>query len=299
MTIADNSNSCIFVSICGAPNAGKSTLVNNMVGGKISIVSPKVQTTRVSVRGVCMQGSAQIVLVDTPGIFTPKRSLEKMIVEEAWKGVGETDVTALVIDARKGICDDTKNIIKSLKESNNKKVILVLNKIDKINRDRLLPLTKEINDYADFDRTFMISAIKGNGIDDLKKYLADIAPKGPWMFPEDEMSDAPLRFMAAEITREKLFLILQQELPYSIAVETEKWEDCKDGSIKINQVIYVEKSNQKSIVLGKGGKNIKIVGEKARNELGRILNTKIHLFLFVKIKENWTQRPQLYTGYNS
>lgn len=283
---------CSFIAIVGAPNAGKSTLVNYLVGSKVSIVSPKVQTTRVSVKGICNLGESQLVFTDTPGIFKPKRSLEKAIVDNALSRLSESDKICLVIDAMKGICAETEIILSNLK-NNKKPVILVLNKVDKITPEKLLPLTQNICESFDFEKVFMISALKGSGVNDIKKYLADTAPNAPWMFPEDQMSDAPIRFLAAEITREKLFLLLQHELPYSISVETEKWEET-DNKVNIHQVIYVAKEAHKTIIIGKSGATIKDVGIKSRKELAKILEKKVNLFLFVKVKENWIENPSLY-----
>lgn len=283
----------IFVALIGAPNAGKSTMTNKMVGTKVTIVSPKVQTTRASIRGIVMQDQTQIVLIDTPGIFIkPQRNLEQAIVKEAWNKLGEADVIALLIDAKKGICANTKSILESLKKQQ-RKAILLLNKVDLVAPEILLPLTKELNDLEIFTDIFMVSALNGDGIPDVLKYFDKIAPESPWMYDEDQASDAPLRFLAAEITREKLFLQLQQELPYNVAVETEKWEEDKKKII-INQCIYVAKNGQKKIVLGKGGSNIKRIGQMARGELQSMFDKKVSLFLFVKVKENWLDNPSLY-----
>lgn len=284
---------CIFVSLMGAPNAGKSTLTNKMVGTKVSIVSPKVQTTRASIRGIALAGNAQIVLVDTPGVFVnPKRDLEKAIVQEAWdKGIG-TDAIAVLVDAKKGMCKDTCFIIESLKKQK-KQAILILNKVDLVSPQALLPLVKALDDTNVFSDTFMISALNGDGVADFKAHLAKIAPPSPWMYPEDQVSDAPMRFLAAEITREKLFLELQQELPYNVAVQTESWEET-DKKVTIHQCIYTAKDGQKAIILGKGGQKIKRIGQTARHELSNILEKKVNLFLFVKVRENWLENPEIY-----
>lgn len=276
----------------GAPNAGKSTLANSICGTKFSIVSPKVQTTRANMKGICMVGDAQLVLIDTPGIFRPKKSLEKAIVQEAWRGVADSDQLVLVVDAGRGICQETADIIETLKVRN-AKAILALNKIDAVKLERLLPLAKEMDEIGVFSQIFMISARKGDGVEDLKKHLADGAPTGIWMFPPDQLTDAPMRFLAAEITREKLFMNLDQELPYSVAVVTDSWKEGK-GSVTINQTIYVMKDGQKAIILGKGGELIKKIGKAARLELEHITEGKVNLFLFVKVRKNWVENPQMY-----
>jgi GTP-binding protein Era len=285
---------CAFIALMGAPNVGKSTLVNQLVGTKVTIVSPKVQTTRASVKGICMVGDAQLVFIDTPGVFSPKETLEKAIVQEAWKRVNEADFIALLIDVKKGICKDTRNIIASLKKQE-KKVVLILNKIDLVKREELLILAQELNDTGVFTDTFMVSALNGDGVEKLREYYSGLAPIGPWMFPEDQIMEAPVKFFAAEITREKIFMKLQQELPYSIAVETEKWEEKKNGEVTINQVIYVRKDGQKGIVLGKGGEMIKQIGALSRRELEKHLGGKVNLFLFVKVRENWVENPSVYS----
>ncbi|PIR38124.1 MAG: GTPase Era [Alphaproteobacteria bacterium CG11_big_fil_rev_8_21_14_0_20_39_49] len=276
----------------GAPNVGKSTLVNNLVGSKISIVTPKVQTTRASIKGIYTQGDTQLIFIDTPGLFNAKEKLEKAIVKEAWSGVEEADYLALLIDAKKGICKDTAQVIKSLKEQG-KKAALIINKIDLIQREKLFELATKLNDEGVFTETFMVSALKGDGTKRLIEYFASIAKNSPWMFPEDQIMDAPIKFYAAEVTREKIFMKLQQEIPYSVAVETEKWEETKKA-VNINQVIYVRKQGQKAIILGKGGSMIKQIGAASRRELEEALESKVNLFLFVKVRENWVDNPSIY-----
>lgn len=282
-----------FVAVLGAPNAGKSTLVNRLVGTKVSIVSPKVQTTRTRVLGILMEGPAQIILVDTPGIFAPKRRLERAMVNAAWSGAADADMVLLLVDAERGFDDDTRSIVAKLKDSG-RTVVLALNKIDLIKRDKLLGLAKELNEALAFARTFMISAEKGDGVADLVAYLAASMPESPWLFPEDQISDMPQRMLAAEITREKVFLQLHQELPYAITVETENWEARKDGSVRIDQVIYVQRDSQKAIVLGKAGRQIKAIGAAARQELELLLEQRVHLFLHVKVRENWLDDRERY-----
>lgn len=282
-----------FVALIGAPNAGKSTLVNRLVGAKVSIVTHKVQTTRAIVRGIATHGAAQIVFVDTPGIFKPKRRLDEAMVTTAWGGAKDADLVLVLIDAERGIKGDALALLENLAGVRQPKV-LVLNKIDRIKRDTLLALTAQANEYAAFERTFMISALDGSGCNDLLDYLAQKLPEGPWYYPEDQLSDLPMRQLAAEITREKLFLRLHDELPYSSHVENEKWEEKPDGSVRIEQVIYIERDSQKKIVIGKKGETIKAIGEAARKELSEILEQKVHLFLFVKVRENWGNDPERY-----
>jgi GTP-binding protein Era len=286
---------CGFVAIVGAPNAGKSTLVNRLVGTKVSIVSPKVQTTRTRVLGIALLESegAQVIFIDTPGIFTPKLRLERAMVRAAWSGASDADLVALVVDAKKGIDKDVAAIIASLKEAG-RRAILVLNKIDLVKRDRLLGLTAQLNESGIIDDVFMISAEKGDGTDDLLRFCAKALPEGPWHFPEDEVSDMPQLMLAAEITREQLFNRLHQELPYAVLVEAEKWEERDDGSVRIDQVIYVRRDGQKAIVLGKGGAQIKAIGAAARQELEKLLERQVHLFLFVKVREDWPDDRQRY-----
>ncbi len=287
---------CGFVAVLGAPNAGKSTLINELVGTKVSIVSSKVQTTRTLVRGIALKDDSQIVFIDTPGVFAPKKRLEKAMVAAAWQGRAEADLTMLVVDAsKKNLDSDTQAIIKRLQQEDDKgRYILVLNKIDKIAKEKLLSLTVKLNEQISFEATFMVSALSGYGADDILKWLARQVPEGPWMFPEDQVSDMPMRLLAAEITREKLFHRLYQELPYGLAVETESWEDFDDGSVKISQVILISRDSHKGILLGKGGNQIKQVGEAARAELEDILETRVHLKLFVKLQENWSDDPEQY-----
>lgn len=286
---------CSFVAVLGAPNAGKSTLVNAFVGTKVSIVSPKVQTTRTRVRGVAMSGSSQIVFIDTPGIFrVAKRRLERAMVAAAWGGAADADRLMLTVDAARGVDDDTRAIIDKLKSTEARGVILVLNKIDLMERSRLLALADGLFQEGIFDRVFMISAKSRDGVADLLAHLAETAPDGPWMFPEDEVSDLPQRLLAAELTREKVFLNLHEELPYSITVETERWEERPDGSVRIDQTIYVMRDSQRMIVLGKGGSKIRSIGASARKELEELLGRRIHLFLHVTVREQWAEDPSRY-----
>ncbi len=287
---------CGFIALLGAPNAGKSTLLNRLVGSKVSIVSPKVQTTRSAITGIVTEGEAQLVFIDTPGIFAPnpKHRLEKAMVKSAWDQVGDADLAAILVDARRGLCPNTQIIIDGFKERN-MKAILLLNKIDLINREDLLAKTAELHAQGIFTDVFMISALNGDGVIDITKYFIDHVPEGMWMFPEDQISTAPQRFIASEITREKLFLRLNEELPYSLAVETEAFEERKDGSIKIHQTIYVQREGHKKIILGKQGKIIKEVSIQARKDLEQMLDTTVHLFLFVKVRENWIQNPEMYS----
>lgn len=284
---------CGFVAIIGAPNAGKSTLLNRLVGSKVAIVTHKVQTTRSRIRGIAMEGNTQIVFVDTPGIFKPKRRLDKAMVEAAWGGAGDADAILLMVDAEYERDEDLERIIEGLK-SQGRKAILVLNKVDIAKREKLLKLAERLNETGLFTDTFMISAVTGSGVADLRRHLAGLMPQGPWHYPEDQAADVPLRSLAAEVTREKLFLRLHDELPYSLTVETEEWEQRKDGSIRIQQVIFVERESQKKIALGKGGQTIKKVGQMAREELEQLLETRVHLFLFVKVRENWSDDRERY-----
>jgi GTP-binding protein Era len=283
---------CGFVAVLGAPNAGKSTLVNRAVGQKVSIVSPKVQTTRARVLGIVNRGASQIVLMDTPGIFAPKRRLDRAMVAAAWGGAGDADRVVLIVDAaRRRLDEDTRRIIGGLKEQK-RQAILALNKIDIVPREKLLGLTAELNAEGIFSETFMISAETGDGVMDLLDHLAAEMPEGPHHFPEDQVTDAPMRSLAAEITREHLFRRLHQELPYSLTVETESWEEFDDGSAKVRQTIFVAKDGQKAIVVGKGGERIKAVREAAQSELERIMERRVHLFLFVKVRGNWAEDPE-------
>ena len=288
---------CGFVALIGAPNAGKSTLVNRLVGTKVSIVSHKVQTTRSMVRGIAMTeaatGRAQIVFVDTPGIFKPKRRLDRAMVDTAWGGARDADIVALLIDAGKGIDEEAEALLSRLGDVHHPKVLL-LNKIDTVKRESLLALADAASKAATFERIFMISALTGDGLDDFMAYLAEAVPPGPFLYPEDEVSDIPLRQLAAEITREKLFQRLHQELPYQATVETEAWTDQKNGSARVEQVIYVTRESQKKIVIGKAGATIKAISMAARKEIAEIAEKPVHLFLFVKVRENWGDDPERY-----
>ncbi len=288
---------CGFVALLGAPNAGKSTLTNNFIGSKVSIVSPKAQTTRTTVKGIGIWHNTQIIFLDTPGIFKPKRRLDRAMVASAWTGVGDADIVTLVVDAKRGFDDETKAIIEKLKE-NNISAILVLNKTDIVKKETLLELTQALNNSYDFKETFMISALTGNGVDDFYDYLADNLPLSPWYYPEDQMSDMPLKLLAAEIVREKLFLYLRQEVPYSLTVEPELWDRRDDGSVRAEMTIYVERDSQKQIVLGHSGSMIKKIGQTARKELEDLLEDRIHLFLFVKVRENWGEDKGRYDAWN-
>lgn len=288
---------CGFVALLGAPNAGKSTITNNFVGSKVSIVSPKAQTTRTTVKGIGIWGNSQIIFLDTPGIFKPKRRLDRAMVASAWGGVSDADMTVLVVDAKRGFDDETKAIIQKLSE-NHIDAALVLNKIDLVNEEKLLKLCAELNEAYPFKETFMISAMDGRGTDDFYQYLADNLPQSPWFYPEEQMSDLPLKLLAAEIVREKLFLYLRQELPYALTVEPELWERREDNSVRAEMTIYVERDSQKQIVLGRGGAMIKKIGQSARHELEDLLEDRIHLFLFVKVRENWGDDPARYADWN-
>ena len=282
-----------FVALIGAPNAGKSTLVNRLVGAKVSIVTHKVQTTRALVRGIATHRNAQIVFVDTPGIFQPKRRLDRAMVTTAWGGAKDADLVLVLIDAERGLTGDAEAMLERLADVR-QPAVLVLNKVDRVARETLLGLASAANERAKFEATFMVSALTGSGCDDLLDFLAGRLPEGPWYYPEDQLSDLPMRQLAAEITREKLYLRLHQELPYSSHLETEKWEEKKDGSVRIEQVIYVERESQKKIVLGHKGETIRAIGQAAREDIGEILERKVHLFLFVKVRENWGDDPERY-----
>jgi len=284
---------CGFVALIGAPNAGKSTLLNALVGSKVTIVSHKVQTTRALIRGITLEGKSQLIFVDTPGIFAPKRRLDRAMVTTAWSGAHEADLVGVLIDARKGLDEEAEALLERLAEVTRPK-ILILNKIDLVPRDTLLLLTKIANEKAQFESTFMISALKRDGVADLKAWLAERMPPSPWLYPPDQMSDAPLRQLAAEITREKLFERLHQELPYHSTVETEQWKELRGGKIRVEQTIYVERESQRKIVLGKGGATIKAIGEASRRELAEIVEGKVDLFLFVKVREGWGDDPERY-----
>jgi GTP-binding protein Era len=290
---APGETACGFAAIIGAPNAGKSTLTNRLVGAKVSIVTHKVQTTRARIRGIALEGSSQIILVDTPGIFRPKRRLDRAMVETAWNEAREADVVVLMADALKGLDDETAAILDEL-AALKIPIVLALNKIDKIAREKLLALTAEFAQRANLAEVFMISALKGDGVDDLRDYLARSMPAGPWLYPEDQIADAPLRLWAAEVTREKLFLRLHDELPYASAVETTGFKRLKNGSIRLEQTIYVERASQKKIVLGAGGRTIRQISMEARTELSEQMEVPIHLFLFVKVRERWGENPEIY-----
>lgn len=295
--MSDIQTRCGFVALLGAPNAGKSTLTNNFIGSKVSIVSPKAQTTRTTVKGIGIWKNTQIIFLDTPGIFKPKRRLDRAMVASAWTGVGDADMVTLVIDAKRGFDDETKAIIEKLKE-NKTEAILVLNKTDIVKKEVLLELTQTLNNTYNFKETFMISALTGNGADDFYDYLADHLPQSPWYYPEDQMSDMPLKLLAAEIVREKLFLYLRQEVPYALTVEPELWDRRTDGSVRAEMTIYVERDSQKQIVLGHNGSMIKKIGQTARKELEDLLEDRIHLFLFVKVRENWGEDKARYEDWN-
>lgn len=284
---------CAFVALIGAPNAGKSTLLNALVGSKIAIVSHKVQTTRTLVRGITVLGSAQLVFIDTPGIFQPKRRLERAMVTTAWGGARDADLVGVLIDARKGLDEEADALLSQLADVRQSKV-LILNKIDLAEKASLLVLAQAANQRAAFAATFMVSALTGDGVADLKQWLAEHAPVGPWHYPPDQMSDAPLRSLAAEITREKLYQRLHQELPYQSTVETDSWKELKDGSVRIEQTIYVERESQRKIVLGRGGQTIKTIGAEARREIAEIAEAPVHLFLFVKVRQGWSEDPERY-----
>jgi GTP-binding protein Era len=279
---------CGFVALIGAPNAGKSTLLNQLVGQKLAIVTPKAQTTRSRLLGIAVAGSTQIVFVDTPGIFAPRRRLDRAMVAAAWSGAEDADEIVLLIDAAHGVDRHTRHIIDRLSGSG-RKAVLALNKIDLVPRESLLGLADALSREARFDPVFMISGLKGDGVEDVKRHLAAILPPGPWLFPEDQLSDAPQRIIAAEVTREQVFLQLHEELPYSSTVETELWEERPDGSVRIDQVIYVQRPSQRAIVLGERGQRIKTIGARSRAELERMLERRVHLFLFVKVRENWLE----------
>ena len=290
---------CGFCAIIGAPNAGKSTLVNALVGTKVAIVSPKVQTTRMPVRGIAMAGETQIIFVDTPGIFRPRRRLDRAMVTSAWSGAEEADAVLLIVDAtdladKSPAARDTMAILEGLKDRKGKKTALVLNKIDGMKRTDLLPLVEKFHAEGVFEDVFLISALKGEAVADVATWVAARMPEGPWLYPEDQAADIPSRLLAAEVTREKIYLRLHDELPYSSAVETEKWEERRDGSVKIDQVIFVQREGQKAIVLGKGGATVKKIGELAREELETLFGRRVHLFLFVKVREDWAENSEHY-----
>ena len=289
----DPETRCGIVALIGAPNAGKSTLLNALVGAKVTIVSRKVQTTRALVRGIAMEGPAQIIFVDTPGIFAPKRRLDRAMVTAAWSGAGDADTVALLVDARKGVNEEVEAILERLKGLKGPK-LLILNKIDTIEVEALLGLSKQLNDAFGFDQTFMISALRKHGLDRLREALGALMPPGPWLYPEDQVTDAPLRAFAAEITREKMFERLHDELPYQTTVETEHWKDLPDGSVRIEQTIYVTRDGHKKIVIGEGGRTLKSIGQAARRDIAEAAEATVHLFLFVKVRENWIDDPERY-----
>jgi len=282
---------CGFAAIIGAPNAGKSTLINALAGYKIAIVSHKVQTTRSRIRAIVIDGQSQIVFVDTPGIFVPRRRLDQAMVEAAWSGAGDADIVLVIVDARAGITEDVERILRRLADDKSK-AALVLNKIDLVKRENLLELAAKLNAALAFAETFMVSATTGDGVDQLKQKLAQMMPEGPWLYPEDQIADMPMRLIASETTREKIYQRLHQELPYASTVETESWQERPDGSVRIDQVIFVEKESQRKIVLGKGGQTIKEIGRRSREELSAMFERKVHLFLFVKVRENWATDPE-------
>ena len=291
--IAGAHTRCAVVALIGAPNAGKSTLINQMTGVKISIVTHKVQTTRTRIRGIALEQDCQLILVDTPGIFAPKRRLDRAMVDAAWAGAHDADMTLLLIDAAKGIDGEVRAILERLRDFAGKKILL-LNKVDLVRKDALLSLIEEAGQHSEFDDIFMISALSGDGVGDLKKHLAAEAPPGPWLYPEDQISDAPMRHLAAEITREKLTLRLHQELPYASTVETTAWKKLRRGGVRIEQTVYVMRDTQKKIMLGKQGQTIKNISMEARKELSEILGVRVDLFLFVKVRSKWGDDPERY-----
>ena len=286
-----------FIAVVGAPNVGKSTLINRLVGTKVSIVSPKVQTTRTRVLGIALAGDAQVILIDTPGIFKPRRRLDRAMVAAAWGGAADADHVLMLIDATRGVDANTAAIIGKLKDGG-RGVMAAINKIDLVKKPALLGLAQELQSTGVFTEIFMISAEKGDGVDEVMAHVAGLMPEGPWLFPDDQVSDMPERLLAAEITREKLYLQLHQELPYAATVETEEWEDKDDGSVRIGQVVYVERATQKAIVLGKGGRQVKAIGAAARAELEDILGCRVHLLLFVKVREKWGDDPDRYRDWD-
>jgi len=292
-TDAPDGRRCGFIALIGAPNAGKSTLINALVGSKVAIVSHKVQTTRALVRGIAIAGDTQLIFIDTPGIFAPKRRLDRAMVTTAWTSAHDADMVGVLIDARRGLEEEASALLDGLAAVPQPKVLL-LNKIDLVEKPALLALVQAANERVAFAASFMISALTGDGVADLRRWLAAQAPAGPWHYPEDQITDAPLRQLAAEITREKLYLRLHQELPYQSTVETESWQERKDGSVRIEQTIYVERESQRKIVLGKGGQTIKAIGAEARREIATVIEQPVHLFLFVKVREGWGDDPERY-----
>ena len=287
------STKCGFVALVGAPNAGKSTLLNALVGSKIAIVTHKVQTTRSKLVGVALHDQTQMIFVDTPGIFSATKRLERAMVAAAWEGANDADVVILLVDSMCKISDSTRTIAEGLKNSS-KKAILAFNKIDTVRRDKLLAMSQELNDIGDFEETMMISAKTGNGLEDLQNKIADFLPEGPWLYPEDHLTDITERMLASEITREKFFERFHKELPYATTIETERWRELKDGSVRIEQIIYVERDSQKQIVIGKGGKGLKTIGQQSREELQELLGRKVHLFIFVKVRKGWSDDKERY-----
>lgn len=294
MPEADADTTCGFIALVGAPNAGKSTLLNSLVGTKVSIVTHKAQTTRAQIRGVVTTGTAQMIFIDTPGIFAPKRRLDRAMVNSAWTGAGDADFVAFIVDAERGITPELEALIEGLSNIRHPK-ILVLNKIDSVKRESLLALSETLNKRLEFEQTFMISALNGDGVQDFLAWSAKRVPLGPWHFPEDQLTDLSLALTAAEVTREKLFLRIHDEIPYNATVETERFQIQKDGSYRIDQVVYVTRDTHKKIVLGAGGQTIKSIGADARAELMEMFEEKVHLFLFVKVRENWGDDPGRYT----
>ena len=286
---------CGFIALIGAPNVGKSTLINALVGTKLAIVSHKVQTTRMPLRGIAIAGRSQLVFIDTPGIFVPRRRLDRAMVASAWAGAQEADIAGVLIDAKRGLDEPSLALLQRLAEVKQRKILLI-NKVDLVDKSALLPLAKFANARGEFAATFMVSALTGDGVADVKSWLAAHVPPGPWHYPEDQITDAPLRQLAAEITREKLYLRLHQELPYLSAVETDQWKELKDGSTRIEQTIYVERESQRKIVLGKDGQTIKAIGADARREIAAMVEAPVHLFLFVKVRERWAEDPDRYRG---
>ena len=291
--VPEDDTRCGFVALIGAPNAGKSTLLNALVGSKVTIVSHKVQTTRALIRGITIVDRSQLIFVDTPGIFAPKRRLDRAMVTTAWSGAHDADLVGVLIDARKGLEEENEAILERLADVRQPK-LLILNKVDLVAKEPLLALAKIANEKAAFEATFMVSARTGDGVPDLKRWLASRVQPGPWLYPPDQMSDAPMRQLAAEITREKLFERLHQELPYHSTVETEQWKDLRGNAVRIEQTIYVERESQRKIVLGKGGQTIKAIGQAARKEIAEIAESPVHLFIFVKVRENWSDDPERY-----
>jgi GTP-binding protein Era len=289
------SSRCGYVALIGAPNAGKSTLLNQLVGRKLAIVTPKVQTTRTRLLGIALAGPVQLILVDTPGIFEPRRRLDRAMVAAAWAGAADADRVVLLVDAARPDEPDTRRAIEKLKASG-RRAVLALNKVDLVRRDKLLGIADSLFRAGCFDEVFMISARNGDGVEDLRRHLAAAMPPGPWLFPEDQLSDAPERWLAAEVTREQVFLQLHDELPYAMSVETESWEERRDGSVRIDQVVYVRRPGQRAIVLGDNGQRIKSIGARARAELERLLDRRVHLFLFVKVRENWIEDPERFAA---